>query len=293
MRCRGLLNGILMFLLVVAFPTTGRGADIAVYGEIDPAPIVAQGHNVTVLTLAQLEAGGLAGYDVLLLGHILGDPGWSASACSTVEDFLSGGGGVIAEWNAAGVLLTDVGTNPWLAVEPRCSLFAGVVDGGDVQAFGTPISISDPLSPLVSGLSDGFDMGDGSESFVVLSDLGNSWVNPAGFTGTSGSAPALLAARYNRAGWAVVAAMDLFDAFGWGGEREAAANTLLSNLITVAQWPECQPDGNPPVDAGDLCVEIRALTDPGFTPPGHADCLPADGLAASDLTSLLESIFMP
>jgi len=289
--CTLLRFSLTTLLVLIIFLPEARADNIAVYGELDTQSLTALGHSVTVLSLAEVEAGDFSGFDVLLLGHIVGDSSWSSGACSSVETFLSGGGGVIAEWNAVDLLFSAAGASPWMQVTPRCSLFSGTADGGDVLAFATPITITDPLSPLVSGLDDGFDLGDGSESFVNLSGLDGNWVQPATFNGVSGPAPALLAARYGRGGWAVAAPMDLFDAFGWGGSREADASTLLGNLIRVAQWPECQPDGVAPVDASDLAVEIRVLKDAGFSPPGHADCIPAGGIAVSDFVALIGTIF--
>ncbi len=224
----------LVLLGLVLLPATAPAANIAVYGEIDPVPLEAQGHTVTVLTLAQLEAGDIGGYDILLLGHVFGDPGWSSAACSSVRSFLSGGGGLIAEWNAVYLLFSGTGPKPWMPVTPQCALFPGTAAGGDVLAFGTPITISDARSPLVLGLDDGFDMGDGSESFVTISGISERWLVAATFDAASGPAPAILASQYGQGGWVVAATMDLFDAFGWGGAREANASTLLANLVEAA-----------------------------------------------------------
>ncbi len=278
--------------MLAALASPAPAAEIALYGELDPAPLEALGHHVTVITLADIESGALSGFDILVAGHLLDDPAWSAAGCTALETFLDAGGGVVVEWNATGLAVTSQGTDPWMPVPVQCGLFAGESWDGDVVGFGTPIAVEDPLSPLVEGLSDGFDMGDGSESFVSLKNLDkNEWVVAATFQGPSGTAPALAAARYRRHGWLVALPMDLFDAFGWGGARETAAETVLADALNVARWPACNPDGSLPVDAADLAEEVRALTDPAYAPPGPADCLPAGGLAASDLLDLVEGIF--
>jgi hypothetical protein len=215
--------------LVAASPAVA--ANVAFYSSYFPPTIVPAPHTATAVTLAQIEGGALAGYDVLLIGHVDGAAGnWSAAACTAVGNFLAAGGGVVTEWNGVDFLFDAQGGSIYFPMgAPQCGLFTGTVDFGTSVGIGTPIDVINPASPTMTGLSDPFSMGGGSDYMYTVSGFGAEWTVDAQFTGHGGTWPSVMWANYG-AGTVVVGTSDFFDVL----PGDATATQLLDNLITFA-----------------------------------------------------------
>lgn len=218
-----------VFLVLVVGTMPAAAANVAVYGSYGPSVVPAP-HTATAVTLAEIEAGALAGYDVFLIGHVNTGPGdWSAAACTAVTDFLNAGGGVVTEWNAVTFLFSALGGNIYYAMPaPQCAMFSGTVDWG-TPSGASSIDIVNPASPLMTGLPDPFSMGGGSEFMYTVSGLGPGWTVDATYDGHGGTWPSVMWANYG-AGTVVVGTSDFFDVL----PGDANATQLLDNMINFA-----------------------------------------------------------
>jgi len=196
-------------------------------------PALGGAHTVTDVTTANIDAGALAGYDVLVMGHInQGDP--TASTCTQLASFLAAGKGIVSEWNGATVLFQPA-PGAYYPVTNPCNLFAGTASGGD-DTFGTnlPINIVLPASPLVAGLSNPFAMAGGSEFVYRLTGLGPEWSVAATFDGAGTPYPAVLSAVRSGGGCVALSPFDYFDARSAGGSAQSNMETLLNNMVAWA-----------------------------------------------------------
>jgi hypothetical protein len=237
---------VVLGLASAAFP-----ADVAVFG-LSPSQVPAP-HTATSVSLADIEGGTLAGYDVFLIGRA---SSWSATACTAVSTFIAGGGGVVTEWNGITFLFSAIGPNDYGSMPPpQCSYFAGTVDYGDFVGGGTPIDILNPSSPTMVGLSDPFSMGGGSEFFWTVSGYDPAlWTVDAQYTGHGGTWPAVMWSDA-LGGVVVVGAMDYQDVL----PGDANATQLLGNMIQLADTGAAQENAIPALGGTGMALLAALL----------------------------------
>lgn len=191
-------------------------------------------HTVTQVTVANIDAGALSAYDVLVLGHLNPSIPPTATTCSQIQSFLAAGKGVVSEWNGA-TLLIQPAAGAFHAVTNPCNLFAGTAAGG-LNSFGIdlPLTITAPASPLVAGLSNPFAMAGGSEFVYQLTGLGPEWSVAATYTGGGAVFPAVLSAVRSGGGCVALSPFDFFDARQSGGTAQSNMETLLNNMVAWA-----------------------------------------------------------
>lgn len=230
---------VLCVLATLALTPAGFGADIAYLSSYNDTSVFGNtGHHVQQLTLLSIEAGALALYDVLVVGH-LADQHWSSLACQKVESFLASGGGIVAEWNTSMVVFSSIDQNALGLVQPPCSFFPGHTSGGGLVDTDTPLYHTTAAGELTAGLPNPIRLGGGSEFFYRITGIGSPWTIEAQYQSTNNQwYPALLRAPYG-AGCITVAAFDLFDALPSNGQ----ASTLFDNLIDSAL--DCQSEPPP------------------------------------------------
>ena len=227
---KALVKGSVATLVALA-STASLAANVALYSSFYTASVIPDTpHTTTAVTLADIESGALATYDVLVVGH-LDTNDFSAQACTQLESFISSGGGVVTDWNAVGILFDNYGPNIYVGVQPQCGLFNGTVDFGDVVGTGTLINILDTSHPTMSGLPNPFSMGDGSEFFYTVSGFdAGTWSVIAEYDGNGGTWPAVMTSSA-LGGMVVVGTMDYFDVLP---ASDADAVLLINNMIEFA-----------------------------------------------------------
>ncbi len=238
-------------VLAVALGAAGhaQAANVAFWSDSrSPSNFSAFGaaHTVTQVTSANIDAGALSAYDVLVMGHV-SPSGSTTATCSAIQAFLAAGKGVVSEWNTA-TLLFQPAAGAYYSMNTPCNLFAGTASGGNMD-FGTnlPIQITAPASPLVAGLSNPFAMASGSEFVYQLTGLGPEWTVAATYDGGGTAYPAVLSAVRTGGGCVALSPFDYFDVANAGGTAQANMETLLNNLVAwVARGPASCRQATPP-----------------------------------------------
>ena len=140
-------------------PMGAQAANVAFlsdsYSLASIQPDLPAGHTYTAVTVNDIDNGSLSSYDALLLGHVYTI---TATTCTQIQTFLNAGKGLVSEWSGATLLFPQTGSL-YYPVNISCALFSGSVTGGD-SSFGSdiPVTLAQPASPLVSGLSNPFSM---------------------------------------------------------------------------------------------------------------------------------------
>jgi len=240
-----------------------HAANIAFWSDYStfPAPTVAAGHTITNVSAADIDAGALESYDVLVAGHIGSN---TATTCAKLTEFLASGKGLVTEWNGATLLFQPSPGSQEPATNP-CNLFAGNATGGQ-SSFGSnlPLQIVDTASPLVVGLSNPFAMSGGSEYVYQLTNLGAEWSVAATFDGGGTTFPAVISAAPVTGGCIALSPFDYFDAGFDGGTPQANMEMLLGNMVN---WVSRGASGcgavSPPVLTDDTATVSR--TQPSTT----------------------------
>ncbi len=220
-----LLAGLGISLLVTS---QAQAAKVAFWAEHVPFPSLGSAHTVTLVSTADIDAGALQNYDVVVAGHV---PRGTANTCSRIAAFLAAGKGMVGEWNGATVLFHP-SPDAYEPADIACELFAGLASGGG-NTFGSelPIDITEPSSPLVAGLSNPFTMGEGSAHVYQLTGLGPEWKVAATFDGEGSSHPAVLAALRPDGGCVALSPFDYFDRDQETGTSRRNMEVLLENLV--------------------------------------------------------------
>ena len=253
-RMRTVLLGA---VILVGLASAASAANVAVYSNEYGPSVVPAPHTATSVSLADIEGGALAGYDVLLIGHAAFDPGqWSATACTAVATFLASGGGVVTEWNGLSFLFSALGGNIYYPMaSPQCGYFAGTVDYGTPVGANTPIDILNPASPTMTGLSDPFAMADGSEFIYTVSGYDPAlWTVDAEYTGHGGTWPAVMWSGA-LGGLVVVGTTDYFDVL----PGDANATLLLGNMIEFANTGAPQGNAIPALGGAGMALLTALL----------------------------------
>jgi len=243
--------------IVVGFAAAASAANVAVYSNSYGPSVVPAPHTASSVSLANIEGGALAGYDVLLIGHAAYSPGeWSATACTAVATFLASGGGVVTEWNGLGFLFSSYGGNIYTPMAaPQCGYFAGTVDFGQAVGTNTPIDVVNLASPTMAGLSDPFAMGGGSEFIYTVSGYNPAlWTVDAEYTGHGGTWPAVMWSGA-LGGLVVVGTTDYFDVL----PGDANATQLLGNMIEFADTGAAQENAIPALGGTGMALLTALL----------------------------------
>ena len=228
-------RGLTALALTMGVVVQAQAANVAFWSMYSAGNFAAlnAAHTVTQVTTANIDAGALSGYDVLVMGHVLpAEP--TATTCTALQAFLAAGKGVVSEWSNA-TLLFQPAPGTYYAMSNPCNLFAGTASGGS-DDFGTnvPIQITMPASPLVAGLNSPFSMADGSEFVYELTGLGPEWTVAATFDGGGTTYPAVLSAVRSGGGCVALSPFDYFDARNAGGSAQSNMETLLNNMVAWA-----------------------------------------------------------
>lgn len=239
-------RGLTALALTMGVVAQAQAANVAFWSDesgVSNFPALAGAHTVTAVTTTDINAGALSAYDVLVMGHVDTD-GPTASTCTALQTFLTAGKGVVSEWNNT-TLLFQPAPGTYYAMDNPCNLFAGTASGGESD-FGTdvPIQITVPASPLVTGLSSPFAMGEGSEFVYELTGLGPEWTVAATFDGGGTTYPAVLSAVRSGGGCVALSPFDYFDVAGAGGTDQSNMETLLNNMVG---WAAACSGAAPPV----------------------------------------------
>ncbi len=230
-------RGITALAMVLGAASQAQAANVAFWSDYYSAAsftALNATHTVTQVTVANIDAGALSAYDVLVLGHLNPSIPPTATTCSQIQSFLAAGKGVVSEWNGA-TLLIQPAAGAFHAVTNPCNLFAGTAAGG-LNSFGIdlPLTITAPASPLVAGLSNPFAMAGGSEFVYQLTGLGPEWSVAATYTGGGAVFPAVLSAVRSGGGCVALSPFDFFDAAGVGGTAQSNMEILLNNMVAWA-----------------------------------------------------------
>lgn len=148
-------------------PTTSGPIKVAVYGANVLAILNSNpAFQATAVTQAQIEAGQLAQYDVLVTRMCCAQP--SPAMVTAINNFVAAGGGYVGEWWAAGAAFSSAGSpaNFNYAVPNFIGLFTGSASDGGYLATGTPLTVTNPGHPVVQNLPGVFSAGGGTEYFV-------------------------------------------------------------------------------------------------------------------------------
>lgn len=222
------------------FSLGAHAANIAFWSDEYPPSTVgflSGTHTITAVTSANIDSGVLSSYDALLIGHLRPSGTISATTCGQIQTFLNAGKGLVSEWNGATILFPQTGSLYYPA-NMSCALFSGAITGGEPFAYDTPITITTPASPLVTGLSSPFSMSDGSEFVHQISGYGAEW-EVAGTSDLGGTVyPTIMAAKYANKGCVALSPFDYFDALGASGTAQSNAETLLTNMVNSVLNPQ-------------------------------------------------------
>lgn len=221
---------VLLFSLSWLFCGSGHAANVGWWlGEFSLSSVQADlppGNNYTEVTISDINAGALASYDALVMGHVF-PSSITTATCSQLQSFLSAGKGLVSEWNGVTALFPTA-AGSFYPSSTSCALFSGLASGG-ASDYGSnnAIVITNPGSPLVAGLSSPFSMQQGSEYVYRITGYGTEW-NVVGTSNLGGvSYPTVMAARYNGAGCVALSPFDYFDTVS----SNAEAKTLLGNML--------------------------------------------------------------
>ena len=193
-------------------------------------PDLPAGHTYTAVTVNDIDNGSLSSYDALLLGHVYTI---TATTCTQIQTFLNAGKGLVSEWSGATLLFPQTGSL-YYPVNISCALFSGSVTGGD-SSFGSdiPVTLAQPASPLVSGLSNPFSMQGGSEFVYLISGYGAEW-EVAGTSDLGGTVyPTVLAAKYGGRGCVALSPFDYFDSLSAGSNSQVLLGNLLNSVVNT------------------------------------------------------------
>ncbi|MEP7064142.1 MAG: IPTL-CTERM sorting domain-containing protein [Betaproteobacteria bacterium] len=234
--------------VVLAFAVTlANAANVAVFSDEESTPVsislTSAGNTVTVVTEPQIAAG-LGAYNVLYMGH--NSSGLTPASCAAIASFVNAGGGVVTEWNGVYNLFTSDGANLYLGVGTKCALFAGTVGEGNAVGTNTPVTITNPGSPVFAGLTSPLQLGNGSEYFYLVTGYDPAvWSVIATYNGWALTGnPAIMTASLG-AGKVVVGVFDFGDVLG----TDANADLLLANMVGFAAGAVAPPPPPPPVVA--------------------------------------------
>jgi hypothetical protein len=219
--------------------TLANAANVAVFSdeqssEVSTALTVA-GNTVTVVTEPQIAAG-LSAYNVLYMGH--NSAGLTPASCTAIASFVNAGGGVVTEWNGVYNLFTNDGANLYSAVGTKCALFAGSVGQGNSVGSNTPVTFTNPGSPVFAGLASPLQLGGGSEFFYLVTGYDTAvWSVIATYNGWALTGnPAVMTASLG-AGKVVVGVFDFGDVLG----ADPNADRLLANMVGFAAGAVAPP----------------------------------------------------
>ncbi|HEY7903062.1 MAG TPA: hypothetical protein VIH36_06385 [Casimicrobiaceae bacterium] len=218
-------------LVLSTMATAALAANVAVVSDEESsqmaAAVTGTGNTATVITESQLEAG-ILGFDVLLIGH---HASLTNAGCTAIQNFLNAGKGVITEWNTVYNLFSNPGPNLYGNAGPQCGLFTGTVGYGNDVGTNTPITLTNPASPLLASLPNPLQLQGGSEFFYVVTGYDTGiWSVVATYDGNGSLGnPAIMTASFG-AGRVIVGAFD------WGDELGNIANddTLLADFVAAA-----------------------------------------------------------
>lgn len=223
--------------------TLANAANVAVFSDEQSSEVSASlttsGNTVTVVTEPQIAAG-LSAYNVLYMGH--NSAGLTPASCSAIASFVNAGGGVVTEWNGVYNLFTSDGANQYLGVGTKCALFAGSVGEGNIVGSNTPVTITNPGSPVFAGLTSPLQLGGGSEFFYLVTGYDTAvWSVIATYDGWALTGnPAVMTASLG-AGKVVAGVFDFGDVLG----SDPNADRLLANMVGFAAGAVAPPPPPP------------------------------------------------
>jgi hypothetical protein len=235
--------GLSLGVVLSTMASAAFAANVAVLSDEEPSAFSTSltngGNTVTVIGESQLEAG-ILGFDVLVMGHY---NSLTNAGCTAIQNFLNAGKGLVTEWNSVYNLFSNGGPNLYGTAGPQCGFFTGTVDYGSNVGTNTPITLTNPASPLVASLPNPLLLQGGSEFFYVVTGYNTGiWSVVATYDGhgTLGN-PAIMTASFG-AGRVVVGAFD------WGDELGDIANddTLLADFVAAAANGAPPPPPPPP-----------------------------------------------
>lgn len=196
--------GILLCALVLAAPRSGAASSIALFGNDSNTQLETflegEGHVVTNYGFAAPDAAKLAGVDVMLALRNIGGNVNAFVNNGSVQGFLTGGGLLIAEWNAAEWVIDTVGLVD--------------ADAGPNVTFGSPQPITFTAAGTALGLADGinnpFTDGTRTDNQWALTNLG---AGVQVLATRPGDMPVMIGTTYGQ-GYILVNALEWADAFG-------------------------------------------------------------------------------
>lgn len=228
-----------MAVVLVFAAAIANAANVAVLSDEEGSTVstslTASGNTVTLVTVSQVEAG-LSAYNVLYMGH--NSAGLTPAACSAIATFVNAGGGVVTEWNGVYNLFTSDGANLYQGVGTKCALFAGTVGQGDLLASNTPVTITNPGSPVFAGLTSPLQFAGGSEYFYLVTGYDTAvWSVIATYDGWAQTGnPAIMTASLG-SGKVVAGVFDFGDVL----TVNANADRLLANMVAFAAGAVAPP----------------------------------------------------
>jgi len=165
-----------------------NAADVAVLNATSGSSAVvtnlnAAGHTATTVTQAEVTGGGLAGYDVFIMGRNWCCDNHDVAYRDAVVSFVNGGGGLLTEWDDFAFLFDAYdATFRYSDSLPQGEFINGDVGAG--QSFGSTITLDKAMDhPIWGGLPDSIAIGGIDYPYTNYNaDLSN-WDIVATFTG--------------------------------------------------------------------------------------------------------------
>lgn len=165
---------LILFLASIGLPASA--ASVAIVGSFGAnvhTALTNGGHTTTSLSAMDVDDGDLlsGGYDVLLYGRSFFFANPSLAFLGEVDSFMDAGGGMVTEWDGAGILFSGFdSTYRFDDSYNQLGYISGSIGSGHFLATDTPIALTG-ASPVTQGVSDPLQAAGGTEFFYTSSGL--------------------------------------------------------------------------------------------------------------------------